>query len=83
MGGYITLDIYALILGDYGAAAVLISMGALMGKANLPQLFILATLEIFFYGLNEAVCIGLLRAVDMGGCITVHVWGAFFGIAAS
>lgn len=54
----ISLDIPALIIGDFGAGAVLISFGAILGKCSLSQLWCLATLEIIFYGLNEAICAG-------------------------
>jgi len=43
----------------------------------------LATIEIIFYGLNEAICAGSLQAVDMGGSMYVHTFGAYFGLAAS
>jgi ammonium transporter Rh len=56
----ITLDIPSLIIGDFGAGAVLITFGAILGKCTLPQLFVLATLEIIFYALNEGICAGLL-----------------------
>lgn len=79
----ISLDIPSLILGDFGAATVLISFGALLGKINLLQLWTLATLEVIFYTLNEALCAGHLQAVDMGGSMYVHTFGAFFGIAAA
>jgi len=46
-------------------------------------LWVLATLEIIFYGLNEAIGAGLFQAVDMGGSMYVHTFGAYFGIAAS
>lgn len=77
------MDIPALIIGDFGAGAVLITFGALLGKLSLPQLFVLATLEIVFYALNEAICAGMLKAVDMGGSMYVHTFGAFFGAAAT
>ena len=32
----ITLDITGLIIGDFGAATVLISFGAILGKVSLP-----------------------------------------------
>jgi ammonium transporter Rh len=44
---------------------------------------LLGTLEIIFYGLNEAICAGLIEAVDMGGSMYVHTFGAYFGLAAS
>ena len=79
----IEVDIQSLILGDFGAAAVLITFGALLGKISVFQLWILATLEIIFYGLNESIGAGLLQAVDMGGSMYVHTFGAYFGLAAS
>jgi len=39
--------------------------------------------ECIFYGLNEAIGVGLLEAVDMGGSMMVHLFGAMFGITAS
>ena len=79
----IPLDLSALFVGDFGAAAVLITFGALAGKCSIYQMWILATLEVFFYGLNEAIGFGNLKVVDLGGCLFVHTFGAFFGLAAS
>lgn len=79
----ITLDLPALIIGDFGAGAVLITFGALLGKCSIHQLWVVATLEIIFYGLNEAIGAGLLMAVDMGGSMYVHTFGAYFGLAAA
>jgi len=79
----INLDIPALIVGDFGAATVLITFGAVLGKISFGQLWALATLEIIFYSLNEAVCTGILKANDMGGSMYVHAFGAYFGLAAS
>lgn len=79
----ITLDIRSLIVGDFGAGCVLITLGAVLGKTSLLQMFVLATLEIIFYGLNESICAGKMGAVDMGGSMYVHTFGAYFGCAAS
>jgi len=53
----ISLDITSLIAGDFGAGAVLITFGAVLGKLSLCQLWCLGTLEIFFYALNETICV--------------------------
>lgn len=79
----IALDIPALIIGDFGAGAVLITFGAVLGKISILQLWGLATLEIFVYGLNETIGAGIFQAVDMGGSMYVHTFGAYFGCAAS
>ena len=45
----INLDIKSLIQGDFGAATVLISFGAVLGKFNPAQLLVLTTIEMIFY----------------------------------
>ena len=79
----VPLTIHSLIDGDFGAAAVLISFGAILGKCNALQLLLLATIEIVFYSLNISVCANQLEAVDVGGSMYVHAFGAYFGVAAS
>ena len=56
-----------LIEGDFAAAAVLISFGAILGKVNSMQLLVMSTLEIFFYALNYQIGAVKFGAVDMGG----------------
>ena len=46
-------------------------------------MIIVATLEIFFWGLNESLCVHEYHANDMGGSMYVHTFGAFFGLAAT
>merc|ERR1719471_1675977 len=79
----ISLDMTSLIVGDFAAGAVLITFGAVLGKCSLSQLWCLATLELIFYSINEAIGAGQLGAVDMGGSMFVHTFGAYFGLAAT
>jgi ammonium transporter Rh len=81
--GLIELDIVQLIIGDFGAGAVLISFGAVLGKLNAFQLLVMATVEVFFYSLNEEIGVALFQAVDMGGSMFVHTFGAVFGLAVT
>lgn len=56
----IDLNMDTLIKADYGAAACLITFGAIMGKCTFTQIFILATMEMIFYSLNVTICKGIL-----------------------
>eukprot|EP00121_Abeoforma_whisleri_P010140 Awhi_evm1s9344 len=70
----IRLDIASLIDGDFAAAAVLITFGAVLGKVSPLQLAVIGFLELIFYGAN--FCIGSIqfKAVDMGGSMFVHTF---------
>lgn len=79
----ITLDIQTLITGDFAAGAVLITLGALLGKTSLLQMTVIAMLELIFYAVNESIGVIEYKAVDMGGSMYVHTFGAYFGLAVS
>lgn len=48
----IHLDVVQLVNGDFGAAACMITFGALLGKVDLFQMWLIITIECIFYGLN-------------------------------
>ena len=79
----IPLTIENLIVGDFGAATVLISFCCLLGKVSLSQMWCFATLEVIFWALNESICVHEFRANDMGGSMYVHTFAAYFGLAAT
>lgn len=79
----INLDIETLITGDFAAGAVLITFGALLGKTSLLQMIIITLFELVFYAINESVGVEVYKAVDMGGSMYVHMFGAYFGLAVS
>ncbi len=83
MKDYIYINMNNLITADFAAGAVLITLGALLGKCTIKQLFILSIFEIIFYSINEAIGNEIFHASDMGGSMYVHTFGAYFGIAAS
>jgi ammonium transporter Rh len=72
-----------MVQGDFCAAACLITMGALLGKTTLPQLLFLVTFECIFYCLNCIIVLESLHVYDIGGAITIHMFGAYFGLAAT
>lgn len=79
----IKLGIIDLITGDFAAGAVLISFGAVLGKTSPLQMLLVVFFELIFYAINESIGAGILSAVDMGGSIFVHTFGAYFGLAMS
>lgn len=79
----ITLDIQTLITGDFAAGAILITFGALLGKTNILQMSVIVLCELNFYAINESIGVIKYEAVDMGGSMYVHTFGAFFGLAVS
>ncbi|XP_058823707.1 ammonium transporter Rh type A isoform X1 [Topomyia yanbarensis] len=81
--GKIPLSLDNMIGADIAAAAVLISMGALLGRTTPMQLVIMAIIEIAVFAANEFLQLELMKITDVGGSITVHAFGAYFGLAVS
>lgn len=79
----INVNLLSICEGEFCAAAFLITMGALLGKATFPQLMMLATLESIFFTLNAVIVFEIFHVVDIGGALTIHMFGAYFGLAAS
>lgn len=79
----ININLTMLIEGDFAAAAVAITFGALLGKTSPLQLVAIVFFELIFYNVNFFVGAYKLEAVDMGGSMFVHTFGAYFGVAAA
>lgn len=53
-------------------------------RATPAQMVVCAVCQSFFYAFNKVVIVlGFLGAEDVGGSITIHMFGAYFGLAAS
>jgi len=81
--GVFSLNIESLLVADFCAAAVLISFGAVIGKASLSQLLVMATVEVVIQSINEHIGLDYLKAYDVGESMYVHVFGAYFGLAVA
>jgi len=46
-------------------------------------MWVIVTIECVFYALNNAIGEVYYKAVDMGGSMYIHTFGAYFGLAAS
>merc|ERR550532_2348825 len=77
------IDLMAMIVGNFAVAAFLISFGGLIGKVNPSQLVVLVTFECIFYCANKVLLLTkMLEIVDCGGTMGIHMFGAYFELAA-
>jgi ammonium transporter Rh len=78
-------NIEALLLAEFAVAAVLIAMGAVLGRLRLYQYALLSIVIIPFYMINEWLVLdgglGITKGfVDSAGSIIIHAFGAYFGL---
>ncbi|XP_066466300.1 ammonium transporter Rh type B [Tiliqua scincoides] len=81
--GKIHVGIESMINADFCSGAVLISFGAVLGKTSPVQLLIMTLLEVTLFGLNEHLLLNFLGVKDAGGSMTIHTFGAYFGLMVS
>jgi ammonium transporter Rh len=73
-----------LIDAQFSAATLLITFGALIGRVSPLQMAVVALLEAFFYAFNKVfLVLGYIDAEDVGGSMTIHMFGAIFGLSIS
>nr|BAE25570.1 unnamed protein product [Mus musculus] len=75
--------IYNMINADFSTATVLISFGAVLGKTSPIQMLIMTILEIAVFAGNEYLVTELFEASDTGPSMTIHAFGAYFGLAVA
>ncbi|KAL9864300.1 ammonium transporter Rh type A [Geothlypis trichas] len=81
--GKISVNIESMVNADFSTATALISFGALLGKTSPIQMLILTLLEITMFAWNEHLVTKVLKATDVGASMTIHAFGAYFGLAAA
>lgn len=71
------------LCAEFAAASLLIAMGAVLGKLNLDQYFVMALIFVPAYIFNEWLILdsGLFKGfMDVGGSVVIHAFGAYFGM---
>ncbi|XP_016373148.1 ammonium transporter Rh type A-like [Sinocyclocheilus rhinocerous] len=81
--GKIRVSIEKMINADFSTATVLISFGAVLGKTSPVQLLIMTLLEITIFCINEHLVVEVLNVSDVGASMTIHAFGAYFGLAVA
>ncbi|KAM6366745.1 ammonium transporter Rh type A isoform 2-T2 [Alca torda] len=82
-GGKIHVNIKSMINADFSTATALISFGAVLGKTSPVQMLILTILEITIFACNEHLVTEVFQATDVGASMTIHAFGAYFGLAVT
>jgi ammonium transporter Rh len=83
-GGDVVVDPYYLMDGNFAAAAILISYGCMIGKASPSQLVIMTVIESIVFQINRNyICLEEFKVEDAGGTILIHLFGAYYGLAAT
>ncbi len=77
--------IEAFLFAEFAVAAVLISMGAVLGRLRTYQYALITILQIPLYMINEWLVLdgglGVTKGfVDAAGSIVIHAFGAYFGL---
>ncbi|XP_069734901.1 ammonium transporter Rh type B isoform X2 [Phaenicophaeus curvirostris] len=83
LNGKIYVGAQSMVSADFCTAAVLISAGAVLGRANPIQMMLLTLLGVTLFTLNEYLLLSLMGVSDSGGSLTVHTFGAYFGLTVS
>ncbi|XP_063055383.1 ammonium transporter Rh type B [Engraulis encrasicolus] len=81
--GKIHLNVESMINADFCTGSVLISFGAVLGKTSPVQLLVMALIEVTLFAVNEFILLGPLGARDAGGSMTIHTFGAYFGLVVA
>ncbi|NXP44973.1 RHAG protein, partial [Heliornis fulica] len=79
----IHVGIKSMINADFSTAAALISFGALLGKTSPIQMLILTIVEITIFSCNEHLVTEVFQATDVGASLTIHTFGAYFGLVVA
>lgn len=73
-----------LIDAEFAAATLMITFGAIIGRASPLQMMLICMSQSVFYAINKVVFVlGSIAAEDVGGSMTIHMFGAYFGLAVS
>ncbi|EFA85823.1 Rh-like protein/ammonium transporter [Heterostelium album PN500] len=75
---YFTME--SLLNGLFCAGSVMISYGALLGKVTPLQMLFMGIVEPVLFFLNMYI-MERLHAFDVGGGMTIHLFGAYYGLS--
>ncbi|KAJ7311089.1 hypothetical protein JRQ81_006688 [Phrynocephalus forsythii] len=81
--GKILIGVESLIGADFCVGSVCIAFGAVLGKVSPVQLLIMTLFQVTLFSVNEYILLDLLHVKDAGGSMTIHTFGAYFGLTVT
>ncbi|XP_034269392.1 RH-like protein isoform X3 [Pantherophis guttatus] len=81
--GKIRINLQSILTAIMSITTVLISTGAILGKANLMQLTLMAMVEVTVFTVNRWMAVNLLQIQSHVSVMHVHLFGAYFGLMVS
>ncbi|EGC38236.1 hypothetical protein DICPUDRAFT_96981 [Dictyostelium purpureum] len=82
-GFFETFNNFSLLQGLFCAGSVMISYGAILGRVTPLQMLVMGIFEPIFYFLNMFIGDMVLKAIDVGGGMYIHLFGAVFGLTVA
>ncbi|XP_040824396.1 ammonium transporter Rh type C-like [Ochotona curzoniae] len=80
---YILLGIKNLIDADLSVASVCVAFGAVLGKVSPLQMLLMTFFQVTLFSTNQYILLHQLEAKDAGGSMTIHMFGAYFGLVVT
>ncbi|XP_066448898.1 ammonium transporter Rh type C isoform X1 [Eleutherodactylus coqui] len=82
-GGKIHVSVTSLINADFCVASVCIAYGGVLGKVSPVQVMLMTLFQVTLFSVNEWVLLDKLHVIDAGGSMTIHTFGAYFGLTVA
>ncbi|KAM4748218.1 ammonium transporter Rh type C [Rhinophrynus dorsalis] len=83
VGGKIYIGVESLINADFCVASVCIAFGGVLGTVSPVQVMIMTLCQVTLFAVNEWILLDKLHVNDAGGSMTIHTFGAYFGLTVS
>jgi ammonium transporter Rh len=74
------IDNSELIKAEYCAMAMVVALGAIMGKSNNLQILIAGIFGTLLFCVNEQTVLNAVEAKDVGGSMYIFCFGGWYGI---
>ncbi|XP_018427105.1 PREDICTED: ammonium transporter Rh type C [Nanorana parkeri] len=82
-GGKIHVSVTSLINADFCVGSVCIAFGGVLGKVSPVQVMLMTLFQVTLFSVNEYILLDKLHVIDAGGSMTIHTFGAYFGLTVA